>query len=43
MNTESDKIINIEYEPNWDEFFDSASVFGADFLNDREDTKPQER
>lgn len=29
--------------PDWDDFFDQPSVFGDDFLADREDAVPQER
>ncbi len=29
--------------PGWDDFFDSGSVFGDDFLAEREDSPPQER
>lgn len=43
ITKQGNKIIITEYEPSWDEFFDSVSVFGDDFLKDREDTKPQER
>lgn len=30
-------------KPTWDEFFDSESVFNDDFLEDRQDTLPQDR
>lgn len=29
--------------PDWDDFFDETSVFGKDFLADREDVPPQKR
>ena len=38
-----DKIIISAVQPGWDEFFDTVSVFGEDFLSDREDLPPQER
>lgn len=40
---QGDKVILSVTEPSWDEFFDSESVFGADFLAEREDLPPQER
>ena len=36
-------IIISEKKPTWDDFFDSKSDFGEDFLNDRFDSEPQER
>ncbi len=30
-------------KPTWDEFFDTRSVFGDDFLEERQDLTPQER
>ena len=30
-------------KPTWDEFFDSESAFGDDYLKDRLDAQPQER
>jgi len=29
--------------PTWDEFFDCNSAFTDDYLNERDDTQPQER
>lgn len=43
ISKQGNKIIITEYEPSWDEFFDSVSVFGDEFLKDREDSMPQER
>ena len=36
-------IIISEKKPTWDDFFNSKSDFGEDFLNDRFDSEPQER
>ena len=30
-------------QPGWDEFFDETPAFGDDFLEDREESPPQER
>ncbi|MGI9303759.1 MAG: antitoxin [Gammaproteobacteria bacterium] len=30
-------------KPSWDDFFNQESAFDDDFLNDREDTPPQNR
>ena len=38
-----DKVIISATAPDWDEFFDSVSVFEDDFLTDRADLPPQAR
>ena len=43
ITKQGDCIILSAKEPTWDEFFDSKSVFGNDFLQDRLDEQPQER
>ncbi len=43
VQKQGDKVILSAIEPGWDEFFDSVSVFGEDFLSEREDLPPQER
>ena len=43
VHKQGDKVILSAKEPGWDEFFDSVSVFGDDFLAEREDLPPQER
>ena len=43
VHRQGDKVILSAKEPGWDEFFDSVSVFGDDFLAEREDLPPQER
>ncbi len=43
VHRRGDKVILSAKEPGWDEFFDSVSVFGEDFLAEREDLPPQER
>jgi len=43
ITRQGDNIILSAKEPGWDEFFDSCSVFGNDFLQDRLDEQPQER
>lgn len=37
------KIVISEAKPTWDDFFDTESAFGDDFLSDRLDAPPQER
>jgi len=43
ITKQGNNIIISEKEPTWDEFFDSKSVFGKDFLQERHDEQPQER
>ncbi len=43
ITKQGSSVIISEKRPTWDEFFDSKSVFGDDFLKDRSDVKPQER
>lgn len=43
ITKQGDNIIISPKKPNWDEFFDSKSMFDDDFLSDREDSQPQER
>jgi antitoxin VapB len=43
ITKQGDNIIISAKEPSWDEFFDSKSAFGDDFLQDRFDGDPQER
>ena len=43
VHKQGDKVILSATEPGWDEFFDSVSVFGDDFLAERQDLPPQER
>ena len=43
VHRQGDKVILTAKEPGWDEFFDSVSVFGEDFLSERGDLPPQER
>ncbi len=43
ITKQGDNIIISAKEPTWDEFFDSKSAFGNDFLQDRLDDKSQER
>lgn len=43
ISKQGDKVIISAKEPSWDEFFNCQSSFGDDFLNDREDSLPQER
>jgi len=43
ISRQGHNIIISAKKPTWDEFFDSKSSFGADFLEDRDDTPPQER
>ena len=43
ITKQGQNIIISPKKPNWDEFFDSSSVFDEDFLSDRGDDLPQER
>ena len=43
VHKQGDKVILSAKKPDWDEFFDSVSVFGDDFLSDREDVQAQDR
>ncbi len=43
IEKQGDKVIISAEQPGWDEFFDEVSVFGDDFLSDREDLPPQVR
>ena len=43
IQKQGDKVILSAKQADWDEFFDSASVFGKGFLADREDLPPQDR
>lgn len=43
IQKQGDKVILSATEPGWDDFFDAVSVFGEDFVSDREDLMPQER
>jgi antitoxin VapB len=43
VEKQGDKVIISAVPPGWDEFFDVVSVFGDDFLSDREDLPPQDR
>jgi len=43
VEKQGDKVILSAKQPSWDEFFDSVTVFGEDFLSDRGDAVPQER
>ncbi len=43
ISKQGDTLIISPKKSNWDTFFDSPSAFDDDFLQDREDTLPQER
>jgi len=43
ISKQGQNVIISAKKPTWDEFFDSNSAFGDDFLKDRQDTQPQER
>ena len=38
-----DEVIMSPKKPSWDNFFDQKSAFSDDYLNEREDTLPQDR
>ncbi len=43
ITKQGNKVIISEKKPTWDDFFDTKSSFSDDFLNDRNDSEPQER
>lgn len=43
VEKQGDRVILTPREPTWDEFFDKPSVFGDDFLADRDELPPDER
>ena len=43
IEKQGDSIVISAVRPGWDEFFNTVSVFGDDYLEDREDQLPQER
>jgi antitoxin VapB len=43
VERQGDRVILTAKKPTWDEFFESTSVFGDDFLADRDDLPPQDR
>jgi len=43
IRKEGDEVILSEKVTTWDDFFESVSVFDDDYLQEREDVKPQER
>lgn len=43
IRKEGDEVILSAKKPVWDEFFNTTSVFGDDFLADRDNEPPQER
>ena len=43
VERQGDAVVLTAKKPSWDEFFAAASVFGEDFLADRDDLPPQER
>ena len=43
ITKQGNNVIISEKKPTWDDFFDTKSSFGDDFLNDRNDAEPQER
>ena len=43
IQKQGDTVILTAKKPDWDEFFDAVSVFGDDFMVDREELPPQER
>jgi len=43
VQRQGNKVILTPTEPGWDDFFEAETVFGEDFLSDREDLPPQGR
>ena len=43
IEKQGDAVIISAVKPGWDDFFDSDSAFGDDFLAQRQDLPPQER
>lgn len=43
VEKQGDKVILTAKQPSWDEFFDTPTAFGEDFLAERDDAAPQKR
>ncbi len=43
ITKQGQSIIITAKKPTWDEFFDCKSAFTDEYLNERDDTQPQER
>jgi len=43
IRRQGDEVILSPSPPSWDTFFDTPSVFGEDFLAERDNAPPQER
>jgi antitoxin VapB len=43
VQKQGDRVILTAKKPDWDQFFDAVPVFGDDFLDEREDSLPQDR
>jgi len=43
ITRQGENVILSAKKPTWDEFFAAESVFGEDYLQDRQDEEPQER
>lgn len=43
VSKHGESIIISAKKPTWDDFFDTTTAFSDDFLDDRNDTEPQER
>ncbi|MBT5825460.1 MAG: antitoxin [Gammaproteobacteria bacterium] len=43
ITKQGENILISAKKPTWDDFFNTTPAFDDDFLNDREDTLPQER
>ena len=43
VEKQGDKVILSAKAPVWDDFFDQPSVFGEDFLAERDEAPPQDR
>ena len=43
VRKQEDEVIISPKKPSWDNFFDQKSAFSDDYLNEREDTLPQDR
>lgn len=43
IRRQGEDIVLSARKPSWDEFFDAASVFDSEFMDDRNDAQPQER
>ena len=43
VRRQGEEVVRSPKQSSWDDFYNQASAFGDDFLNQRDDEQPQER